>query len=70
MVPVITALAAAGATVTVDTMRAEVAEAALAAGARIVNDVSGGLADPDILRVVAEPDATTSPCTGGRTATG
>ena len=34
-------------------MRAEVAEAAVAAGAGIVNDVSGGLADPDMLRVVA-----------------
>ena len=34
-------------------MRAEVAEAAVAAGAGIVNDVSGGLADPDVLRVVA-----------------
>ena len=54
MIPVITALAGAGATVSVDTMRHEVAEAALAAGARIVNDVSGGLADPEILRVVAD----------------
>src|SRR3954462_13452345 len=42
VVPVITALAAEGAVVSVDTMRAEVAEAALAAGATIVNDVSGG----------------------------
>lgn len=58
VVPVIAALAAEGATVSVDTMRAEVAEAALAAGARIVNDVSGGLADPRILRVVAESGAT------------
>lgn len=57
VVPVITALAEHGAVVSVDTMRAEVAEAALAAGARIVNDVSGGLADPAILRVVAEADA-------------
>jgi dihydropteroate synthase len=39
-------------------MRAEVARAALAAGARIVNDVSGGLADPGILEVVAASDAT------------
>ena len=39
-------------------MRAEVARAALAAGARIVNDVSGGLADPAILEVVAASDAT------------
>ncbi len=58
VVPVITALAGAGATVSVDTMRHEVAEAALAAGAGIVNDVSGGLADPEILRVVAAADAT------------
>jgi dihydropteroate synthase len=53
VVPVITELAAAGAVVSVDTMRAQVAEAAVAAGAGIVNDVSGGLADPDVLRVVA-----------------
>ena len=58
MVPVITALAEAGATVSVDTMRHEVAAAALAAGASIVNDVSGGLADPEILRVVADSEAT------------
>ena len=58
VVPVITALAADGATVSVDTMRHEVAAAALAAGASIVNDVSGGLADPEILRVVAGSGAT------------
>src|SRR5689334_1477919 len=57
VVPVISGLTAAGALVSVDTMRAEVAEAALAAGAVLVNDVSGGLADPDVLRVVAEHDA-------------
>jgi dihydropteroate synthase len=57
VVPVITELAAAGATISVDTMRAEVAAAAVEAGAAIVNDVSGGLADPDILRVVAETGA-------------
>lgn len=57
VVPVITELAARGAAVSVDTMRAEVAGAALAAGAVLVNDVSGGLADPDVLRVVAEHDA-------------
>jgi dihydropteroate synthase len=57
VIPVISGLTAAGALVSVDTMRAEVAEAALAAGAVLVNDVSGGLADPDILRVVAEHDA-------------
>ncbi len=54
VVPVISELAARGALVSVDTMRAEVAEAALSAGAVLVNDVSGGLADPGILRVVAE----------------
>ncbi|WP_344005788.1 dihydropteroate synthase [Nocardioides lentus] len=53
VVPVVTGLAAAGVTVSVDTMRAEVAAAALAAGARVVNDVSGGLADPAVLDVVA-----------------
>lgn len=58
VVPVIEALASHGATVSVDTMRSEVAAAALAAGASIVNDVSGGLADPAILDVVAGSDAT------------
>jgi dihydropteroate synthase len=55
---VISALAADGARVSVDTMRAEVAEASLSAGASIVNDVSGGLADPEILDVVAAGGAT------------
>src|SRR6478609_7478285 len=58
VIPVITDLAAGGAVVSVDTMRAEVAEAALAAGATIVNDVSGGLADARMPRVVAEAGAT------------
>jgi dihydropteroate synthase len=58
VVPVIAALAAGGATVSVDTMRHEVAAAALEAGASIVNDVSGGLADPEILSVVAGSAAT------------
>ena len=58
VVPVITELAAGGATVSVDTMRAEVARAAIAAGASIVNDVSGGLADPAMLRTVAATGAT------------
>jgi dihydropteroate synthase len=57
VIPVITALAADGAVVSVDTMRSEVAEAALAAGATMVNDVSGGLADPRILDVVAAAGA-------------
>jgi dihydropteroate synthase len=58
VVPVIAALAAAGATVSVDTMRAGVADAALRAGASIVNDVSGGMAEPEILDVVADTGAT------------
>ena len=58
VVPVIAGLAGLGAVVSVDTMRAEVAAAALDAGAQIVNDVSGGLADPAILDVVAASGAT------------
>jgi dihydropteroate synthase len=53
VLPVIAELAAAGATVSVDTMRAGVAERALAAGARVINDVSGGLADPAMFPLVA-----------------
>ena len=53
VVPVIERLATAGLAVSVDTMRAEVAVAAVAAGAVLVNDVSGGLADPAMLRAVA-----------------
>jgi dihydropteroate synthase len=56
VVPVIRALAAAGVPVSVDTTRARVAEDALVAGARIVNDVSGGLADPDMAKVVVAHD--------------
>ena len=54
VVPVIRELAAAGAFVSVDTMRADVARAAVEAGAMIVNDVSGGLGDPDMLAAVAD----------------
>ncbi|MEP6856589.1 MAG: dihydropteroate synthase [Pedococcus sp.] len=57
VVPVIRALAAEGVAVSVDTMRHEVAEAALEAGAVLVNDVSGGLADPQVLDVVADHGA-------------
>ncbi|MFK5635754.1 dihydropteroate synthase [Ornithinimicrobium sp. LYQ103] len=53
VLPVVTALASDGLVVSVDTMRAEVARAALVAGARVVNDVSGGLADPRMPEVVA-----------------
>lgn len=54
VLPVIRELAAAGVPVSIDTTRARVAEAALAAGAAVVNDVSGGLADPDMARVVRD----------------
>jgi dihydropteroate synthase len=54
VLPVVEALAAAGAVVSIDTMRAEVARQCARAGARIVNDVSGGLADPDMYRTVAD----------------
>ena len=54
VVPVVAGLAAAGAVVSVDTTRASVAAAALEAGAQLVNDVSGGLADAAMLPLVAE----------------
>lgn len=54
VVPVVRDLAAAGVRVSVDTMRSDVAAAAIEAGAIMVNDVSGGLADPAMARVVAE----------------
>jgi dihydropteroate synthase len=54
VVPVVRELTAAGVPVSIDTSRARVAEAALAAGADVVNDVSGGLADPDMARVVRD----------------
>ena len=54
VLPVVRELAAAGACVSIDTMRAAVAEPAIAAGARLVNDVSGGRSDPGMLRLVAD----------------
>jgi dihydropteroate synthase len=54
VLPVVSALAQAGALVSIDTMRPVVAAAAIEAGAGCVNDVSGGRAEPDLLRVVAE----------------
>ncbi|MFC5993716.1 dihydropteroate synthase [Pseudonocardia hispaniensis] len=54
VVPVIRELVAEGVRVSVDTTRAAVAEAALDAGAAIVNDVSGGLADPRMAAVLAD----------------
>ncbi|PRZ43165.1 dihydropteroate synthase [Antricoccus suffuscus] len=56
VVPVLKTLAARGIPTTVDTMRADVARAALDAGCTAINDVSGGLADPDMLPVAAAYD--------------
>lgn len=53
VVPVVTRLVAEGVAVSVDTMRAEVAARSVEAGAVVVNDVSGGLADPEMLPTVA-----------------
>ena len=53
VLPVVAALAGEGAVVSVDTMRSSVAAAAVEAGAAMVNDVSGGLADDEMLPVVA-----------------
>jgi dihydropteroate synthase len=52
-IPVITELAKHGARISIDTMRASTAEAAIEAGASIINDVSGGLADPHMLQTAA-----------------
>lgn len=57
VLPIVTALASAGVSVSVDTMRASTASAAVHAGATIINDVSGGLADPEMFALVAEVDA-------------
>ena len=53
VLPVVRELAAAGVAVSIDTMRASTARQALDAGAVLVNDVSGGLADPEMAHVVA-----------------
>ncbi len=53
VLPVVRGLVAEGVVVSVDTMRASVAAAAIEAGASLVNDVSGGLADGDMVSVVA-----------------
>jgi dihydropteroate synthase len=55
-IPVVAALAAEGLTVSVDTTKARIAAAAIDAGAVMVNDVSAGRDDPDLLDVVAESD--------------
>jgi len=54
VVPVIRELAADGIACSVDTTRATVARSALSAGALLVNDVSGGMADPDMAPMVAD----------------
>lgn len=56
VLPVVSALCEAGAVVSVDTMRSSVARRCVAAGAAVINDVSGGLADDAMLRTVADLD--------------
>lgn len=53
VLPVISALADSGVAISIDTMRVEVAQAAVAVGACMVNDVSGGKSDPEMLGYVA-----------------
>lgn len=53
ILPVVRELAAQGAVISVDTTRASTAAAAIEAGAAIINDVSGGLADPGMHRLIA-----------------
>ena len=53
VIPVITGLAGKGVTLSIDTMRAETAQLAVQAGASIVNDVSGGAADPEMFATIA-----------------
>ncbi len=57
IIPVVTGLVGHDVTVSVDTMRAEVAERALAAGAVLINDVSGGRADERMTQVAASTGA-------------
>jgi len=54
VIPVIKELAKTGARISIDTMRASTARAAIKAGAHIINDVSGGLADPEMLPTAAQ----------------
>jgi dihydropteroate synthase len=56
VVPVVRALAPHG-VVSIDTYKASVADAALRAGAELVNDISGGTLEPEILKVVARHQA-------------
>jgi dihydropteroate synthase len=54
VIPVVKALADKGVQISIDTMRASTARLAVEAGATIVNDVSGGAADPEMFTTVAE----------------
>jgi len=54
VIPVIKELAKTGVRISIDTMRASTARAAVNAGAQIINDVSGGLADPEMLPTAAQ----------------
>lgn len=57
VIPVVSELSEAGIVVSVDTTRAQVAREAIKAGAQIINDVSGGLGDPEMAQVIAsEPN--------------
>jgi dihydropteroate synthase len=53
VLPVISALSNSGVAISIDTMRSEVASAAISAGACMINDVSGGKSDPEMLKYVA-----------------
>ena len=57
VIPVITELAELGVTLSIDTTRANIAQAAIGAGATIINDVSGGLADPKMAALIASNPA-------------
>lgn len=54
VLPVVASLVSSGVPVSIDTMRASTASAAVEAGACLVNDVSGAIADPDMARVIAD----------------
>ena len=56
VLPIIRELVDRGIRVSIDTMNAETALAAAEAGVDMINDVSGGLADPNMRRVAAETD--------------
>ena len=57
VIPVITELAELGVTLSIDTTRSTIAQGAIGAGATIINDVSGGLADPKMAGLIANNPA-------------